>query len=488
MTTAPPFPDVAAWPPTRHTPPLAADFASAFDPYAKAFAVLWVCAFGYALEAWQIRLLRAVLEVYPAGHPRAGQLRWQQAVISLARQNGKTEIAAALGLWRLLSNSRALVIGIASSADQARLVYDRTMSAIRANGALRKRFDALTDTRGIRTTAGGKYEIKAAKSAALQGLPIDLGLVDELHLLRRALWGDLVSGTGGRADCIVVGITTAGDADSELLIDLYKLGDQAIENGGEARVGFWAWEAPEARVPDDDETLGRWLAMASPAVASGRIDLENLLTLVRSKPAPDAVRFHLNRFLDSSRAPYIESATWHAARRAGDEAFPDARPVFAFDAAPGLSFVSVVACARDAEGVVHSELVASLRAPSVERLVALALRLAEYGPLTFAVDGYILRAFGRELQRRGLPVMVGALSDALTAAALLYRLVVTGRFRHGGEDLLSVQVPRAIRKNSGDGFRISRADSSVEIDAVNATALAALALEVTPSADAVQVF
>ncbi|MGM7677580.1 hypothetical protein [Microbacterium sp. A94] len=487
VETLAPFEDIAPWPPTRHTPPLSAGFRSLFDPYARAFGIIWRQAFGYDLEAWQIELIRAILEVFPDGHPRAGELRWMQAVVSLARQNGKTEIAAALGLWRLLHRAGALVIGIASSAEQAGLVYRRTMRAIVGNPSLARRFDGLTETRGIRALDGGRYELKAARSAALQGLPIDLGLVDELHLLKRELWGDLVSGTGGRVDCLVVGITTAGDAESELLIDLYKLGDKSIANDGEGRVGFWVWEAPEARVPEDDETLGRWLAMANPSIASGRRDLENLISLVRSKPEPDAIRYHLNQFLAASRAPFLPFDKWFAARRLDGEPFPTSRPIFTFDASPGLGYVAVTATARDENGVLHTELVASLVSPSLDDLVRLALKLSAHAPLRYALDGYRLRALGDELKRRGLPVYIGTGSDALQSAALLYRLVASGMLKHAGDDLLSQQMPRAIRKNVGESFRISRADSSTEIDAVCATALGVLVAEMTPDSG-IQVF
>ncbi|MDQ0645658.1 terminase large subunit domain-containing protein [Microbacterium murale] len=489
MTPSPPYADIKAWPPPRYTPPLSPDFESAFDRHAATFAIVWDAAFGYALEEWQIQLIRAVLEVFPSGHPRAGQLRWQQAVISLGRQNGKTEIAAALGLWRLISKPTTLVIGIASNADQAGLVYRRAMRAVNGNPALSKRFRRTTETRGLQTAEGGRYDIKAAKSAALQGLPIDLGLVDELHLLRRALWGDLLSGTGGRPDCIVVGISTAGDSDSELLIDLYKLGDQAIEDNGAARVFFACWESPEGRVPDDDETLGRWLAMANPAVASGRTDLEALITLVRTKPPQDAVRYHLNRFLTSTRSPYIEPALWLGAARKPGATFPrDARIVFSFDAAPGLDFVSIVATASADDGTIHSELVASLRAPSLDRLFRIALQLQKYRPATFAIDGTFLRALGKDLTKRGLPVMIGTYSDAISASAMLYRLVITGQLAHGRDDLRAMQMQRATRKNAGDSFVISRADSSTEVDAVKATALGVLALDVAPAPAGVQVF
>ncbi|MFJ2544387.1 terminase large subunit domain-containing protein [Microbacterium sp. NPDC087589] len=487
--SVPPFADIEAWPPPRYTPPLTPDFESAFDPYAKAFAIAWVMAFSYALEEWQVQLIRAVLEVYPPGHARAGQLRWQQAVISLGRQNGKTEIAAALGLWRLLSKPVALVIGIASNADQAGLVYDRARRAIDGNPEIARMFTRTTETRGLRMVAGGSYKIKAARSAALQGLPIDLGLVDELHLLRRALWGDLLSGTGGRPSCLVAGITTAGDSDSELLLDLYRLGEQSIADGGAARVFFAAWEAPEARIPDDDETLGRWLAIANPAVASGRTDLEALITLVRTKPPTDAVRYHLNRFLTSTRAPFIEPALWMRAARRPEATFPRAaRLVFSIDATPGLGFASIVATARTESGEVHSELVASLRAPSIDRLLALCLHLWRFRPATIAVDGYTLRALGKRLAERGIPTMTGSYSDAISATAMLYRLISTRKLVHGGDPLRTAQMQRATRKNAGDAFVISRADSGTEVDAIKATALGVLALEVAPAATGVQVF
>lgn len=117
-----PFADIPPWPPTRYTPPLSPDFPSAFDGYISMIQYVWRTAFGFELEPWQVQLLRAVLEIYPPDHPLAGRLRWVQAVISLGRQNGKTELAAALGLWALLMRTAPTVVGIASSVDQAKLI------------------------------------------------------------------------------------------------------------------------------------------------------------------------------------------------------------------------------------------------------------------------------------------------------------------------------------------------------------------------------
>lgn len=463
------MPRAEAWPPTRSTSPLSAGHDSLWRRFEAVFRIAWRAAVGYSLEEWQESLLDAVTEL------RAdGRLRFRQVLISLGRQNGKTEIAAALGLLVMLWKSPALVVGIASSAEQARLVYDRTMTVIRRNPALAVRFERLTDTRGIQAKDGSKYEIKAAKSASLQGLPIDLGIVDEVHLLKQALWTDLVNGTGGRPDCFVVGITTAGDDDSVLLKHLYDLA--ATGAAGET-FGHFIWEAPEARVPEDDELLAEYLCAANPAIASGRIDVEVVVADVRAMPEPDAVRYRLNRFVAASEASFIPLGQWIAAGRSEDEAFPEGRAVFAVDRTPDWGFATVVAAVRVGE-VVWTEVVASVERPSPEGLADLCGRLySRHGAALFVMDGYALRDVGLELKRRGLPVRIGTQGDVIAASSLLFAKVVRGHLRHANDPLLSVQVPRAARKNVGEAFRISRKDSSVEIDAVMATALAVHAAE-----------
>lgn len=461
---------VEAWPPTRSTAPLSADHDSLWRRFAPVFRIAWKAALGYSLDEWQEALLHAVTELRPDG-----RLRFRQVLVSLGRQNGKTELAAALGLLIMLWKSPALVIGIASTADQARLVYDRTMQVIRRNPALAARFERLTDTRGIRAKDGSKYEIKAAKSAALQGLPIDLGIVDEVHLLKSSLWTDLVNGTGGRPDCFVAGITTAGDDDSELLKHLYALAESG--EGGDS-FGHFIWEAPEARVPEDDETLAEYLRAANPAIASGRIDVDIVVADVRSMAPTDVIRYRLNRFV-AAKTEFISQSAWIAVGRSEDEAFPTGvRPVFAIDRTPDWGFATIVAAVKVGD-VIWTEVVASLAQPTLERLVAACAALRKHSPATFIMDGYTLRDLGLELKKRGTPVRISTLGDVINASSLLYAKIARRDLRHGNDPLLSIQVPRTIRRNVGEAFRISRVDSSVEIDAVMATALAVLAAETT---------
>lgn len=470
---------IAPWPPTRYSLPLAPDFPSVFARYRAVFRIAWQHARGYQLEGWQEQLLEHITEINPA----TGHLRYRQVIVSLARQSGKTEIAAALGLLFLLWKTAPYVVGIASSAEQARLVYDRTMRVIMANPSLAVMFDRLTDTRGIRAKDGGRYEIKASKSAALQGIPVDGALADEVHLLKMALWTDLVNGTGGRPDCLVAGITTAGDDDSELLLHLYGL---AETDAAGTTFGHFIWEAPEARVPEDDETLGGYLMAASPALAAGRVDLATVIADVRSMPEPDVIRYRLNRFVSRSSS-FIGAGAWAAAAWGEGEGFPAGRPVFGIDRTPEWEHAAIVAAVRVGD-TIWTEVVASIPRPTVERLTTACVKLMRHSPVTFVMDGYQLRDLGVELKKRHIPVRVETQGGLMNASAVLYSKLAQDRLKHRGDPLLSVQLPRAVRKNVGEGFRISRADSSTEIDAVISTALAVFAAEVEQADTAPQIF
>lgn len=460
---AAPFDDIPAWPPARFTPSLDPDFVSAFDGYAPLVQKIWARAFGHVFEPWQLTTIRHVFELYPDGHLRAGQLRYRQVVVSLGRQNGKTEIAAAIGLVALLMRARPTVVGLATNVDQARLIYKRTMSAIHAAPELKYKFKALTETRGIQTADGGSYEIKASRSAALQGIPIDVGLVDELHVLARDLWFDLVNGLGGRPNSFVVGITTAGSQTSELLLHLYAEGDKAIA-ANESRFGFFVWEALTAEVPDGDLDLGRELCRANPSLASGRVDLETAIEEVRSMPPQDAIRYRLNRFVDSV-STFITSAAW------SDNWTPDpfptgVAPIFVVDRTPDWGYASVGAFAALPDGRIYCDLVASIVKPTLSGLADLCEQLNQHAPVTFAMDSFTLRDLGRELERRGLNVTLATFGDVLNASAMFYAKVATKALAHPGHDLLTKQIPVTKRKDSGDGFKISRQESSVAIDGV----------------------
>lgn len=211
--------------PAVYTKPLTPVFPSDADKLLKIVELAYRDmdnANGLVLDEWQVWLLRAMLERYPDDHVdpnKAGRLRYTAITASLPRQSGKSLLGAVLGLYGLLMRG-GQVLSLASSAEQARIIYDRVLHTITGNETLKKRFKKTTERRGIVSADGlARYDIRPAKEAALQGIPLDVVLADELHLFKTGMWSACILGTSAR-NGIVIGITTAGDESSETLIDL----------------------------------------------------------------------------------------------------------------------------------------------------------------------------------------------------------------------------------------------------------------------------
>ncbi|MCU1530116.1 MAG: hypothetical protein JWP75_3879, partial [Frondihabitans sp.] len=289
-----------------------------------------------------------------------------------------------------------------------------------------------------------------------QGQPVDLGAADELHLLKPVLWTDLVNGTGSRYDCMVAGITTAGDDSSELLIRLY-----AEDSPGR---GKFIWEAEEARIPDDDETLGRYIMQANPSVAHGRTPLDRVIESVRGMPPGEAIRYRLNRFIDGSDNGYLTAAQWLKCK--GDVSIR--KPVLTVDRAPDWSFATIVATMKASDGVIETEVVASIVKPTMESLLAECMRLSKHSPQTFVVDAFSLKALGDQLKQKGQPVRYMNFGDEISAASMVYAKVVGGEIRHAGDELLTRQFPNVVRKTHNDAYKLARVGAE-PIDAVMAT-------------------
>ena len=461
--------------PTRYTPTLRDDFVSDIDQYLDYIKAWWSRASpGFVFDDWQIQLLRRMTEI-----DANGELRFRSVLVSMGRQNGKSELTSALGIWALLRKEGSYNVSVASTAEQARLVYDRVQRIVAGNGdTLGRLMVKLTDTRGMKTKHGAKYEIKASNANVLQGIPIHTGIVDECHLVSAGVWDALVSGTGARDNTIIIGITTAGDENSELLNRLYQNANKAI-NGDEqfTRFGAWIWEASESEVPDDDDELIALLKEANPALQSGRIDVRNLLDDVRALPKDDIIRYRLNRFVNSGDKTFIPLDLWWKCSAPLDYEFPQGDIVFSIDRTPDWGHATIAAAVKTADDVIHTELVASLVKPTMERLLYICGQLANYNPKSILVDGYTLRDLYKELKLRGFQTDTVSLSDIVNASSLFYSRIARRTLVHAGDALMTVQVPRTVRKLVGEGFRVSRRDSAVEIDSVMATLLATYGAE-----------
>lgn len=472
--------------PARYTRPLSDDFPTDGDRLIKLMGLAWVTPETdepIGLDEWQRWLLRAILERYPDDHEKyPGELRYRQVLVSLGRQNGKSVLGGGMALDSLVFQ-RGDVASIASSYDQATIIYNRVKHVIDANPWLTKRFKRTTETRGIAKLDGtGTYKVSPAKEAALQGKPFKRVILDEGHLAKKGIWTAAVKGTSAQDDAIVLMITTAGDEYSETLLDLYKSADRAINGDPELeRFGAFIWEAPKGCALNDPDAI----KAANPAVECGRVPIDRVLSDIATQPEHEVRRYTLNQFVQGTSQAAIPAELF--AKCAGKGITTIRGSVLSVDISKNWEH-GVIAAANNNGELVETELVRSYVAPSEQRLLNDLLELyKKHACRAIALDDRQLPSLAKRLKAQGVPVWQLWTKEVSAACSATYAMFAGGLVRHNNDPLVQAQLRHAVSKYTGETWLISRKESSGDIDAIMATVMA-LYVSTRSNTPSVQVF
>jgi phage terminase large subunit-like protein len=385
----------------------------------------------------------------------------------MGRQNGKTVVGGGLALESMLFQ-KGDVTSIASSYDQATIIYDRVKHVIDSHGWLAKRFKRTTETRGIAKQDGtGKYKVSPAKEGALQGKPFVRVILDEGHLAKKGIWTAATKGTTALSDAMVIMITTAGDQTSETLIELYKSAAKAIEGDKSLeRFGAFIWEAPTSAPIDSAAAI----MTANPAIACGRIPIDRVLSDVATQPEHEVRRYTLNQFISGNSASWLPGELFKAAT--GNGISNQHGVVFAVDVARNWEYATIAAANSNGD-IQETEIVASLVAPTEQQLFNELTRLyTQYSPRAIAMDDRNLNSLAKRLKLSGIPVWQLWTKEVSQACSAVYAMFATGTVKHNNDPLLVVQTQNGVTKYSGETWLISREKSNGEIDALLATVFA----------------
>lgn len=479
---------VGSWQPTRFTRPLCGcDVLGCghFPTEGKRlvpFALQHVktAMFGrLELDQWQSALLEAVLETYPDDWPVVhlrGQLRYRQVVISMGRQNGKSLLGLLFILYFLFLHVRGPnVIGLASLDRQAKIVYKRVKYAVDESPAMTRELKT-TETRGITRRDGtGAYFTLPAKEDSAQGEPGTGIVYDELHLGLAALWDAMVLAQRAIRNSLMVGITTAGDDGSELLIRLYAEGENAVA-GQDERFGFFLWEAASLELTEAN------VIAANPAIACGRVPLDTAMSDARKMWAdttrgPDgltgrqrATRYTLNRFIQGAAGAWVPVEDW--TDKSG-QVHLVGNPVYGIERTEGWEWASITAAGK-LDDVFATELVAQLHEPTLDELEAVCVALAERDAgATFAMRSKTLGDLALRLRERGLEAWrLGATEEVQAsqhAGALIKRHGQLVQADESGQDIVKRHVARGRRREAEGGWRLSQSLAPGDTDALWAT-------------------
>lgn len=178
------------------------------------------------LELWQRALLAAAFGWID---PLTGDRKYREVFLDVGRKNGKSTLAAAVGLYLMVADQEAgpEIFSAATKKDQAKIVWLEAKRMVKKSPALVSRIrprvaDLISDFND------GSFRPLGRDSDTLDGLNVHGALLDEIHAWpTKDLYDVIVDGAGARSQPMIFCTTTAGTV-RESIYDLKY--DQAKVN------------------------------------------------------------------------------------------------------------------------------------------------------------------------------------------------------------------------------------------------------------------
>lgn len=163
----------------------------------------------FILEPWEDFIVCNIFCLYRVDTRRR---KYKTAHISVSRKNGKTTLAAALGLFSLIADGEpaSSVIMAANSREQAHIDFDAASAFARQLDPRKKSLKVLRNEIVFQKN-NASLKVISADASTGDGLNPSMVILDELHeAVDSKLFDVLRSGQGFREQPLMLSITTAG--------------------------------------------------------------------------------------------------------------------------------------------------------------------------------------------------------------------------------------------------------------------------------------
>jgi phage terminase large subunit-like protein len=446
---------------------------------------------------WQKRLIYELFEVDPA----TGLRRYRWAYVSMPKKNGKTELAAALGLYFLIGDDEPapLIVCAAASDEQADLVYGAAKRMCELSPTLSQVTEPYEKEILVPSLPGARLRRVAAVSGTNDGQNIHAVLADELHEWTgpkgEQVWNVLTNGTGARRQPMVLQTTTAGYDQDSICYRQYEYGSKV--RAGEIVDPAYYFFCAEASEGADHRDPNVW-ATVNPSY--GVLVHEPFFRDQLTKKT-EAVfrRYFCNQWTRSIEA-WLPFGAWEACADPSLELDPALPLHVGVDVALRNDSTAVVAAQRQGERtVVRAKVWENPYSPDDPRHGEWSLNIFEVethlrdlreqfpapacelndevlpGP-GFAYDPAYFQRSAQVLAGDGLTMIEFKQHDSnmISASQSLYQLVVEGKLAHDGDPILARHVGNATADQKPRGWRLTKPKGSRrKIDAAIACAIAA---------------
>ena len=414
------------------------------------------------LRGWQQQLLGHLL-----ARREDGRYRYRQALVGVARKNGKSALGAGLALYRLVMGADgAEVYSCAGDKEQARIVFGTARRMIELEPELSGLCKLYRDAIEIPET-GSVYRCLSAEAFTKEGLNPDAVLFDEVHVQpSRELWDVMALASGARPEPLMVGITTAGvktdtTGGDSLCYSMYQYGQRVVRGEIDDPSFFFAWWEPKDATSDHREPA-TWQE-ANPGY-DDIVAAEDFRSAVLKTPESEFRTKRANQWV-STATTWLPAGSWDVCKDA--RPIPDlAEVVLGFDGS--FSNDSTALVAVQVGDIPHVDVVECWERPrdaapgwrvpiaAVEDAIRAACRRWQVREIV--CDPFRWARTYQALEDEGLPVVEFPQSPQrmVPATQRFYEAVVNQSLSHSGDARLARHVDNTTIRTDQRGSRIQK--------------------------------
>ena len=263
----------------------------------------------FLLNDWQKAIIYDLYEITDNG-----ERRYREALVGLPKGNGKTALAAAIGMYELLGSgvTSPLVAVAAASYEQANLVFGTMKTMCTESIFLRDMVETFENEIQVKNAPGRAFRV-AAKAGTADGGRNSCFIADEIHEwnninLERVHYV-LSNNTAKRKDGLVLNITTAGHDLDSMAGRMYQRGLLKEAGKQDDPEFYFKWIGAKEDDNPTDESI--W-EKVNPAIPNDWWPIENLRRRHKSLPINEFQRYHLNKWTRTEEESWIEIEKWLA--------------------------------------------------------------------------------------------------------------------------------------------------------------------------------
>lgn len=428
------------------------------------------------LRDWQKELLN-----YALARRADGRFKHRVALIGMARKNGKSALAASMGLSALtLGGNGSEIYSCAADRDQARIVFGTAKRMVELDPELSSMFTLYRDVIEYKDK-GSVYRVLSAEAYTKEGLnPSPIVIFDEVHAQpNRELWDVMSLAGGARSDSLLLGITTAGvktqaNGQDSLAYSLYQYGQKLVKGELVDPSFFFAWWEPKN--PEADHRDKQLWIESNPGFAD-IVDAEDFESAVLRTPEAEFRTKRTNCFVSTATA-WLPTGSWEALIDTERTPEPGEDVILAFDGAfsndstaliawllggdkPHLMVVGIWERPDDAEQGWH------VPVAEVEQTIIDTFRNSNFQTKEIVFDPARWQRTFMVLDEQGMPVVSypNSAERMVPATQKFYEAVVNQSFTHDGDERMARHITNCVTKQSSRGVMVAKASSKRKVDA-----------------------